>query len=67
MAQPVQTVEPATLPTPPQNPLPYWQQVKAVRQYYRGLEVLRDAGGPVTRCWLGPSWVSPPIVAVTSP
>lgn len=44
----------ATLPPAPRNPLPYWRQVRAVRSFHTGQELLRDAGGPVTRMVLGP-------------
>lgn len=57
----------ATLPPAPRNPLPYWRQVRAVRSFHTGQELLRDAGGPVTRMVLGPKWAIPPIVLVTSP
>src|SRR5690606_39846689 len=57
----------ATLPPAPRNPLPYWRQVGAVRSFHTGQELLRDAGGPVTRMVLGPKWAIPPIVLVTSP
>jgi cytochrome P450 len=63
----VNTIEVAALPLAPGNPLPYLQQVKAVRAYHTGLETLRDAGGPVTRCSLAPAWIMPPVVIVTSP
>ena len=64
------TVEPrdvGALPLAPRNPLPYRQLVKAVRVFHTGQERLRDAGGPVTRVVLGPRWVVPPLVLVTSP
>lgn len=57
----------ATLPTVPLNPLPYRAQIRAMRYAHTGIELLRDAGGPMTRCVLGPSWLIPPIVIVTSP
>jgi cytochrome P450 len=63
----VETVEVAALPLAPKSPLPYLQQLKAVRAYHTGCETLRDAGGPVTRCNLGPKWMLPPIVVTTSP
>jgi len=55
------------LPSAPKNPLPYRQQVNAIRTFHTGLETLRDAGGPVTRLTLGPKWLMPPIVVATSP
>jgi cytochrome P450 len=38
-----------------------------VRTFHTGIDTLRDAGGPVTRFRLGPRWLMPPIVLVTSP
>jgi cytochrome P450 len=61
----VETVEVAALSLAPSNPLPRWQQMKAVRAFHTGCEALRDAGGPVTR--LAPTWVLPPFVVTTSP
>jgi hypothetical protein len=55
------------LPLAPKNPLPYRQQLKAVRAFHTGLETLRDAGGPVTRLVLAPKWLMPPVVVATSP
>jgi cytochrome P450 len=66
----VETVERpalASLPLPPRNPLPYRQRLKAARALAAGPEVLRDAGGPVTRNILGPRWLMPPMVVITSP
>src|SRR6476659_1900861 len=63
----VETVEVAALPLAPRNPLPYLQQMKAARSYHTGCEALRDAGGPVTRCSLAPTWMLPPVVVTTSP
>ena len=57
----------SALPLAPKNPLPYRQLVKAVRVFHTGQELLRDAGGPVTRVELGPKWFVPPVVLVTSP
>ena len=55
------------LPLVPRNPQPRRQQLTAARQYHIGQELLRQAGGPVTRVALGPRWLSPPIVFVMSP
>ncbi len=55
------------LPLAPRNPLPFRRQLAAVRAYHTGTEMLRDAGGPVTRIVLGPRWLMPPIVLATSP
>lgn len=57
----------STLPPTPRNPLPYREQVRALRTFHTGFEILRDAGGPVTRVVLGPKWLVPPLVVVTSP
>lgn len=66
----VGTITPAgvhELPPAPKNPLPYRQQVTAIRAFHTGLETLRDAGGPVTRLRLGPKWLMPPVVVAASP
>lgn len=55
------------LPLAPKNPLPFRERLKAVREFHTGTDKLRDAGGPVTRVILGPKWLIPPIVFVTSP
>jgi cytochrome P450 len=67
MSRTEQTSAVDSLPVPPQNPLPFRQQLKAIRQFHTGCEVLRDAGGPVTRLKLGPKWLMPGIVVATSP
>lgn len=56
-----------TLPLAPKNPLPYREQLRALRTFHTGCEVLRDAGGPVTRLTLAPKSLMPPVVVVTSP
>jgi cytochrome P450 len=61
------TVDVSALPLAPKNPLALWQLVKLVRTLDTGQEVIRDAGGPVTRIKFGPKWLVPQIVAVTSP
>ena len=61
------TIDVSTLPLAPKNPLPLWQLAKLVRTLDTGQEVIRNAGGPITRIQFGPKWVFPPIVAVTSP
>lgn len=63
----VNDVDVRALPLAPKNPLPYWRQVREVRQLHTGIEILRDAGGPVTRLAFAPSWLTPPMVVVTSP
>ncbi|WP_232491386.1 cytochrome P450 [Mycobacterium dioxanotrophicus] len=57
----------ADLPLAPINPLPYKQKREALRNFHTGTDILRDAGGPVTRFSLGPRWLMPPIVLATSP
>jgi cytochrome P450 len=56
-----------SLPLVPRNPLPLSQVVKAVRALDTGQEVMRAAGGSITRVSFGPKWLVPPIVAVFSP
>lgn len=67
MVETVERTDLRALPLAPKNPLPYRQQVKAVRTFHSGLEVLRDAGGPVTRLTLAPKWIASPVVVATSP
>ncbi len=55
------------LPLVPKNPLPISQLLKLVRRLDTGQEVIRDAGGPITRIQFGPKQLMPPIVAVMSP
>lgn len=55
------------LPLVPRNPLPVRRQLTAARQYHTGQELLREAGGQITRVPLGPQWLNPPIVFVMSP
>jgi cytochrome P450 len=59
--------DPKLLARPPQNPLPFRQRLAAAKEFSTGTERLRDAGGPVTAFTLGPRWLMPPIVLVTSP
>ncbi|OBG14718.1 cytochrome P450 [Mycolicibacterium celeriflavum] len=61
------TLDVRALPLVPKNPLPLWQLLKLVRRLDTGQEVIRDAGGPVTRIQFGPKKLYPPIVAVMSP
>jgi cytochrome P450 len=56
-----------SLQRPPINPMPYRQRLAAVKEFSTGTERLRDAGGPVTAFKLGPRWLMPPMVLVTSP
>ena len=67
LAATIETPDAGALPLAPKNPLPYRQLLKAVRALDTGQELLRDAGGPVTRVVLAPKWMVPPIVLVTSP
>ena len=60
-----ETPDVRALPLAPKNPLPLRQLVKLVRTLDTGQEVIRDAGGPITRMEFGPKWLVPPIVAVT--
>jgi cytochrome P450 len=57
----------SALPLAPKNPLPYRRLLKAVRALDTGQELIRDAGGRITRVQFGPKWVFPPLVAVMSP
>lgn len=57
----------ADLPLAPRNPLPYRQQLKALRSFIDGFQLLRDAGGPVSRIVLGPRWLIPPALLISSP
>jgi cytochrome P450 len=59
--------EVTALPLAPRNPLPYRRQLAAARRFDTGLELLRDSGGSVTRSVLGPRWMMPPLVFVSSP
>ena len=43
------------------------RRLAAVKQFSTGTERLRDAGGRVTAFKLGPRWLMPPMVLVTSP
>jgi cytochrome P450 len=62
-----ETVDVSALPLAPRNPLPLRQLLKLVRTLDTGQELIRDAGGPITRIKFAPKWIFPPIVAVTSP
>ncbi|PRC56573.1 cytochrome P450, partial [Mycobacterium sp. ITM-2017-0098] len=67
MVETVHKVALSDLPLAPRNPLPYRQQMKAIRMVHTGLETLRDAGGPATRLKLAPKWLMPQVVVATSP
>lgn len=55
------------LPLVPRNPLPILQLIKSVRTLDTGQEVIRAAGGSVTRVSFGPSWLAPSLVSVMAP
>jgi cytochrome P450 len=67
MVATAQITDVAALPLAPKNPLPYRQQLHALRVFHTGQETVRDAGGPVTRIVFGPKWLLPPVVVATSP
>ncbi|WP_396926244.1 cytochrome P450 [Mycolicibacterium sp.] len=62
-----ETVDVSSLPLAPKNPMPMRETMHALRNYHTGFEKLRDAGGPVTRVEMGPRWLFPPMIVVTSP
>src|SRR6478672_5555881 len=64
MVDTVQRPAVTSLPLAPKNPLPYRQRLEAARDLAAGPEMLRDAGGQVTRNILGPKWLLPPFVVV---
>jgi cytochrome P450 len=61
-----ETTDVSALPLAPKNPLSIRQLVKAVRALDVGQELIRNAGGPITRVQVGPKWLFPPLVAVFS-
>jgi cytochrome P450 len=67
MLQAPESIDVAKLPLAPKNPLPYRQQIKAMRSLIDGFQELFDAGGPVTRMVLGPKWLFPTAVLIASP
>ena len=62
-----EAVDVSSLPLAPKNPMRLRQKLEALRNYHTGFEKLRDAGGPVTRVEMGPRWLFPPLIVVTSP
>jgi cytochrome P450 len=56
-----------SLPLAPRNPLPYWRRLTAARRFDTGPVLMRESGGLVTRSVLGPRWIMPPLVFVSSP
>jgi cytochrome P450 len=67
MVEILETTDVGALTLAPKNPLPYWRQVKAVRDFIDGFQALLDAGGPVTRLVLGPKWLLPNVVLIATP
>jgi cytochrome P450 len=67
MLEAPELIDVAKLPLAPKNPLPYWDQIRAVRSLVDGHQELHDAGGPVTRIVLGPKWLFPTAVLIASP
>jgi cytochrome P450 len=67
MLETLESTDVAKLPLAPKNPLPYRQQLRAVRSLIDGFQELFDAGGPVTRIVLGPKWLFPTAVLIASP
>ena len=57
----------ATLPLAPKNPLPYRQQLRAVRSCIDGFSNCSMPGGPVTRLVLRLKWLFPTMVLIASP
>jgi cytochrome P450 len=67
MLEAPESTDVAKLPLAPKNPLPYLQQIRAMRSLIEGHQELFDAGGPVTRIPLGPKWLFPTAVLIASP
>jgi cytochrome P450 len=67
MLEAPESTDVAKLPLAPKNPLPYRDQLRAVRSLIDGHQELFDAGGPVTRIVLGPKWLFPTAVLIASP
>jgi cytochrome P450 len=67
MVETVERADVSALPLAPKSPLGYRRRVAAMRAVHTGAEELRDAGGPVTQVSLGPRWLMPRLVIVTSP
>ncbi|MCW2591129.1 MAG: cytochrome [Mycobacterium sp.] len=55
------------LPLAPRNPLSARQTLTALRRFHTGIQELCDAGGPVSRLKLGPSWLMPEVVLTATP
>jgi len=54
-------------PLPPRVRLPYRQRIAMLRDFHTGGEKARAAGGPVCEIPIGPGWLTPRFVFVTSP
>jgi cytochrome P450 len=67
MVEILEKAEVRAFPLAPKNPLPLWRQLKAARAYIEGVQALVDAGGPISRIVLGPKWLLPNIVLISSP
>ena len=67
MLEALEPADVAKLPLAPKNPLPYRDQLRAVRSMIDGHQELLDAGGPITRIVLGPKWLFPTTVLIASP
>jgi cytochrome P450 len=67
MVEIVEETEVRGLRLAPKNPLPFRRQLTAVRSFVDGMQDLLDAGGPVTRVILGPKWLLPNVVLISTP
>ena len=67
MVEMLENTEVRALRLAPKNPLPYRQQLKAVRSYIDGIQALLDAGGPINRLVLAPKWLLPNVVVIATP
>jgi cytochrome P450 len=67
MVEMLENTEVRALGLAPKNPLPYLQQLKALRSYVDGAQELLDAGGPISRMVLAPKWLLPNVVLIASP
>lgn len=54
-------------PLPPRATVPYLRLFRELRTLTSVYEELRDTTGPVTSVVMGPAWMVPPLVVVTSP
>ncbi|MGO9926199.1 MAG: cytochrome P450 [Mycobacterium sp.] len=67
MVEMLEKTEVRALALAPKNPMPYRQQLKALRSYIDGIQALLDAGGPINRVVLGPKWLLPNVVLIATP